>query len=135
MLTIDSIRPLVADHTQTARTVQVRFCCPRSGREVEGEAPLRKQDGMQADAARVLRKELFRSAKRSLMGAVKGALGGSSIAGKVAGTAIRSGTRDAEAKAKFSSAEVDAAIVAAFGTVQGEFRWDEAEAAWVAVAQ
>lgn len=104
-----AIEPLIESKKVLAGAVAVSFCCPGSTRSVRAQAVIGK-----VDPPRVT---VWTRVHRSTMGAVAGAL--------------QTGPNDGgDRSVDFRRADVQAAIVAAFETIQANFRWDEEEKRW-----
>lgn len=104
-----TIEPLIESKKLLAGAVAVSFCCPGSTRSVRAQAAIGKVDPP--------RLSVWTRVHRSMMGAVAAAL--------------ETGHKDGDDKGvDFRRADVQAAIVAAFETIQSNFRWDEREKRW-----
>lgn len=102
-----AIEPLIESKKVLAGSVAVSFRCPESTRSVRAQAALKKIDRPRAS--------VWQAIQRSALAAVA--------------DAMDSGSHQGEAL-DFRREDVQAAIVAAFESIQTHFRWDEAESRW-----
>ncbi|QDV09598.1 Tellurite resistance protein TerB [Planctomycetes bacterium Poly30] len=101
------IEPLIESKKVLAGSVAVSFRCPDSTRAVRAQAAVTKVSRRRAS--------IWNHIQRSAMAALA--------------DAMEAGPRT-ENKANFRDEDVQAAIVAAFESVQSSFRWDETESRW-----
>ncbi len=100
-----AIEPLIESKKILAGAVAVTFCCPDSTRSVRAQAILGK-----VSPARV---SVWTRIHRSMMAALADTL-----------------NSESDGKVEFRREDVQAAIVAAFESIQASFRWDETEKRW-----
>lgn len=124
-VTYDSIAPLVHRSSTEGTTLQVSFKCPVSEAEVQSQATLRRGKGVKDVAMSSAKRGLMASLRRSVMGAVRAALG-HGLLGRVGQDVARSVLSDADQKVRehFTEDEKQAATVDAFERVKSEFVWD-----------
>ncbi|MEM6568959.1 MAG: hypothetical protein AAF957_11140 [Planctomycetota bacterium] len=129
-LAYSDIEPLVADQTVRGNAVDVTFRCAATGVEATATGPLKRLDSFSDQASRTVKKNLWSGLRRSATRAVADTLG-KGTAGKIARELTSTGLKQAEKNTAFSRNEVEAAVVAAFGSVRQMFRLDEARGVWI----
>lgn len=124
-VTYDTIAPLVLRTDTHGTTLKVVFRCPVSEKVVDAQATLRRGAGLKDVAVGSAKRGIMHSLRRSVLGAVRSALG-YGLLGRVGQDVARSVLSDVEEKANehFSEEEKHAAAVEAFERVRSEFVWD-----------
>ena len=129
-LAYSDIEPLVADQTVRGNAVDVTFRCAAPGVEATATGPLKRLDSFSDQASRTVKKNLWSGLRRSATRAGADTLG-KGTAGKIARELTSTGLKQAEKNTAFSRNEVEAAGVAAVGSVRQMFRLDEARGVWI----
>ncbi len=134
-VTYEQIQPLLTKEELQGSTMSCAFKCPVSDQVVEANGTVRvqRQDGLAAKAKTSFKRNLLSSVRRSVMGAVSGALG-HGIFGRtgreVAGGAM-SGVQKNANQPKMTDVDKQAAVVDAFKSVLSKFAWDAENNRWI----
>jgi len=136
-ISYNSISANVAEATVDGATVNVRWRCPATGKMVGTSSGTMAADDslgarVGANVKRTVASEAIYGAARFLSGFLGGA------AGRVVSNAVYTAAGDINTKATdgvdYTEASRQAAVVAAFESVQSSFVWDEARRQFVARA-
>ena len=132
--TYDKIKPLVATAQVWGSQMSCTFKCPVSGDSVQSSAEIESLAGkMAAGAVESVKHSVWWSIRSAVSNAIWSSAG-SGVLGRTASDAastvlnrvdVSGGTKQYSEKARQD------AIIAAFKTVSGSFRWDEAANRWV----
>jgi len=108
------------------------FLCPVSATAVESvqDIAAANKDSLKSKLKTKTRQTAARSVSRSVMGAVRGIFG-SGVLSQIAGEAVNHASKQATQERGFDEEEKQRAIVAAFGKVQRQFKWDEPRQSYV----
>ncbi len=126
------IETLVASKEVRGSSVSVVFRCPETDVEVPSTGSLKRADGIKAQTARSVKKNMWSSLRRSVTRAVSDALG-NGAAGRIARDVANSSMREGEQKTAFSKQEIESGVVEAFVAVQGSFKLNPSTGAWSGV--
>lgn len=130
-LTLDTIRPLVAEQRAVGRTLMVTFCCPQSGKRVQARWSAPQQSGVGSAVTSQAKRSAWYAMRRQVNVTLRSVLGHgamASIATNVVNTAMGSGMTSS-ASTGLSASEQETGVVEAFKGVAGQFAW--VGGAWV----
>ena len=129
-ITYDAIRPLIVAANDENSGLFLTFRCPVTGLEVTSDGPW-PADGLLERTAGQVKRGLFSSVRNSLARTVQTAIGShaSSSVGSVGTSAAQQviyGTgNEIGERRRHSDKDREAAAIAAFSRVSGQFAWDE----------
>lgn len=137
---IDNVNPLVASETFDGKTITFVFACPASGRQVTATHAVQATAGARPELQSKVKKAALSSLRGPLSSAIRGAFGQGTvgkmlgnIASKSAATVLSESAKAKPAPA-LAAGERDAAALAAFASIAGQFEWDTSRASWVSSA-
>jgi hypothetical protein len=134
-ITLDTIRPLVAEARQQHDTMHFVFVCPVSGERVEASASMHAHrtvtDRVKESASHHMTWSLYGAVSRAIHRALGYNILGH-IASDLAHQAIHA--RKEQTPVSYSQEAKDKALLEAFRYVSGSFRWDEEQRRYVSAS-
>lgn len=128
-ITYEELSDLIAAKEVRGSRVEVTFRCPKTGVTHTSTAGIQRGRDLSNIAVSALKSNLWRSLRSGLMRAISGALG-SGVMGSVGRQVGNEAVRGAGQGAKFTGSDIETAVVAAFVSVQNNFRREGS--GWVA---
>lgn len=136
-INIENVNPLISNESLDGKSMTFVFSCPVSATQVTASHAVQIAAGGQPDGMSKIKKTAISSLRGPLSSAIRGAFGRGtvgkmlgSIASKSASTAIAESAKGARTP-RISGEQRDAAAVAAFRSVSGQFEWDSTRSTWV----
>lgn len=138
--TLENVTPLIANENHDGTTLTLVFACPVKGTQVTATHNPDPASGGQSQVGSKVKQAALSSLRGPLSSAIRGAFGSSKfgralggIASKSASTALAESSKGQRGPT-LSREQRDAAVLAAFTSVSGQFEWDSARDGWVSSA-
>lgn len=131
-ITLETVRPLLADSRQQQDYMYFTFACPVSGERIEASASMYAHRSVGDRVKESAQSSMMWQARSALSRAVYSAFGYNFL-GHVAGDLAYQAMNSAQDRANvnYSQAARDAALLEAFRSVSTSFRWDEEQQRYV----
>jgi uncharacterized tellurite resistance protein B-like protein len=133
-MTLEAIRPLVANAEQQQTTLVCTFVCPVSGERVESRAQLQQGQGISDKIKRGAQESMMWQARSALARSIHRAFGYnflSRMATDVATKAMHAAHNAQQGAPAFTQEARDAALIEAFRAVSSSFAWDPQQRRYV----
>ena len=133
--TYESLSSIIADVKNNGRSVQVRFVCPVSQKQVQARYTMPTNNSMGARAQQTAQRSFMYAAQNAVSQVLRNVFG-YNLFGRVASDVARQTMHTAASNSSrsLSAAEQKEAVVQAFLTVSSQFAWDGKRSSWISAS-
>ena len=133
--TYESLASIIGDVHVSGRSVQVRFICPVSQKQVQARYNMPMNNSIGARAQQTAQRSFMYAAQNAVSQVLRNVFG-YNLFGRVASDVARQTMYSAASNSSrsLSASEQKEAVVRAFQTVSSQFAWDNNRGSWIAAS-